>query len=59
MCLCRTSVVLCGAIIIRPVCTSNVVRESIIGTFGVGACVVTNVAGISAFIVLVMFCTSM
>ena len=35
------------------------VRKSAIGTFGVGACVDTNVVGIFVCIVLVLFCTSM
>jgi hypothetical protein len=36
-----------------------VVRESVVGTFGVGACVEPTVVGIFVCIVLVMFCTSM
>jgi hypothetical protein len=37
----------------------SVVRESVVGTFGVGACVGPNVVGIFVCIVLVLFCTSM
>jgi len=56
--LCGIGVVFCCAVLVWQRYAFNVVRESVVGTLGAGACVGPTVVGIFVCIVLVLFCTS-